>query len=164
MSIYTIEGASSPPSLDDDTGVVVKELVVFHSLDHRWAVEARYVTGVRLGQIVTPLPGSERHVLGLVDLLGAIVPVFSLTELLGLNREDTPRGMCNLLILGEHRAEFALHFAGASSFVRVSDELITYGSPATFPEPSWVVGLLGDGTTILHGRAILDDRSFTVDH
>ncbi|WP_315922270.1 chemotaxis protein CheW [Mesorhizobium sp. SP-1A] len=164
MSIYTAEGANSPLSLDDDAGAVVKELVVFHSLDNRWAVETRYVTGVRLGQTITPLPGSERHVLGLVDLLGTIVPVFCLSELLGLDRDATGTGMCNLVILGEHRTEFALQFTGRSSFVKVSDELITYGSPATFPEPNWVVGLLKDGTTVLDGRAILDDRSFTVGH
>lgn len=164
MSIFTVERAGSALSLDDDAGAVVKELVVFHSPSNRWAVEARYVTGVRFGQSVTPLPGSERHVLGLVDLLGAIVPVFCLSELLGLYRDASGSGICNLVILGEHRTEFALQFTGGSSFMRVSDELITHGSPETFPEPNWVIGLLEDGTTILDGRAILDDRSFTVGH
>lgn len=148
------ENAAESPS--------IRELVAFEMRERRWAIDARYVTAVRLKEVVTPLPGSDRHLLGLIDILGSIVPVFSLSELLGLPRSPFDLKTCNLIVVGENKAELGLQFTGMSEFVSISDKDITYSCPDTFPEPSWVIGVLRNGTIVLDGGALLSDRSFVV--
>jgi purine-binding chemotaxis protein CheW len=139
-------------------------LVVFDISGNRWAIETRYVTGVQLKQTVTPLPGAERHALGCLDIIGTITPVFCLAELLGLKKVLPDLDSCDIILVGESRTEFALHFSGKCSYVRVPNENITLESPDTFPEADWVIGTLNDATVILNGRALLDDGSFVLGH
>lgn len=142
----------------------VRDFVIFHSCGHKWALEASYVTSIKKEVLVTPLPGSDTHVVGLIDLLGTIIPVFSLSGLLGINAETLRGGLSDLVIIGEEQAEFALKFTETSEFASVPVDVIAHGATEEFPEPSWVIGNLKDGTKILEGRTILDDRRFTVEY
>lgn len=164
MTITNDGGVGDEPLSQDtsDENVSATAVVAFETRENRWAIETRYVTGVRLRQVVTPLPGSERHVLGCLDVVGSIIPVFCLAELLGMPHDQADLDTCDMVLLGENRPEFALQFMGACSYVRVLDELITYRSPDTFPEAGWVKGTLQNGTIILNGSALLDDGSFVL--
>lgn len=157
-------GISDALPIDGVDNSKTTALVVFETRNNKWAVDTRFVTGVRLKQSVTPLPGSERHALGCLDVVGTITPVFCLSELLGLQKDRSDLNSCDLILLGENRTEFALHFTGSCSFIRVLNDEITSGSPDTFPEPGWVTGTLADDTIILNGRALLDDGSFVLGH
>lgn len=165
----TVTKSRGSPALDnfdnDDSDIsLTTALVVFDLSENRWAIEARYVTGVQLKQAVTPLPGAERHALGCLDIIGTITPVFCLAELLGLKKVQPDLNSCDIILVGESRTEFALHFSGECSYVRVLNEFITPESPVTFPEATWVIGTLNNGTIILNGRALLDDGSFVLGH
>ncbi|MCT7374368.1 chemotaxis protein CheW [Chelativorans salis] len=132
--------------------------VSFTLSDKRYAIETRYVCGVVSLENVTPLPRTPSYVVGVYDLRGQLLPVFDLRIPLGLPTDAaSPVGMA--IACGEAQPEF-LFLTDAVS--EVAD--LTAGALAD-PEgdEAWVRGLAADGTTLLDGAAILNDRRFFID-
>ncbi len=60
------------------------DLLEFHLARERYAVEGRHVQEVYPLRELTPLPGTPRFLLGLVNVRGRILPVFDLRKLFDL--------------------------------------------------------------------------------
>jgi purine-binding chemotaxis protein CheW len=71
------------PAARTPTGARI-ELLEFHLARERYAVEGRHVQEVCPLRELTPLPGTPRFLLGLVNIRGRVLPVFDLKKLFDL--------------------------------------------------------------------------------
>lgn len=60
------------------------ELVVFCSGEQSFSLDIRHVREIRGQSAVTPLPHAPEEVLGVMNLRGAVIPVFDLSSCFGL--------------------------------------------------------------------------------
>ena len=64
------------------------ELVVFCSGGQSFSLDIRHVREIRGQSAVTPLPHSPEEVLGVMNLRGAVIPVFDLSSCFGLGQTE----------------------------------------------------------------------------
>ena len=127
------------------------ELVEFGAGSERYAIETAFVYRIeRLGP-VTPLPGTSRHFVGIMNLHGQLVPLVDLGELLGA---APCANAAFVIVLGAPRAEIAI----------VADVLLelrtlpldALGTTAPAPRPL-VRHITPDGTAVIDGAAVIAD-------
>ena len=68
-----------------------ERLVTFQSDSRAFGIDVSAVREIRGWQQTTPLPNSAEHVLGVINLRGAIVPVIDLRRRLGLGPTELTR-------------------------------------------------------------------------
>lgn len=129
--------------------------VAFDLSGNRYEIEIRYVRGaISLGQ-VTPLPRTPDYVVGVYDLHGQLLPVFDLRIPLGIT-EKAPLPPRWAIVCGEAQPEFLITIDAISNISNLPS-----GHPALLEDDNaWVRGVAADGSTILDGGCILNDRRF----
>jgi purine-binding chemotaxis protein CheW len=134
--------------LAHEEAVPSAELIQFSAGNERYAVEAQFVHRLERVGRVTPLPGAARHVAGLTNIHGQLVPVIDLRVLLGAAPSTTAPFA---VVLGDQRAELGI-VADELSELRILpiDQL---AAPA--PQRPIVRQVLADGTAIIDAAALL---------
>jgi len=117
------------------------QLVTFRIDGQRHALPLAVVERVLPAAEITPLPGAPALVLGVIDVAGALLPVFSLRRRLGL-AQPGPRPADHFLIARSPRRRLAL----------LVEEV--HGVVEREPVP---LGELAAGLEYLEGLARLDD-------
>ncbi|MGE0491850.1 MAG: chemotaxis protein CheW [Vulcanimicrobiota bacterium] len=114
------------------------------------------LAGVFVAQNLTPLPGSEPELLGLVQHQGRLHPVFSLARLLG--RTQAPLGQrVTILLLRHPHSEIGLAVDELGDFLELRPEQLR----APTPGEAAVQALTGDGVAVLDAAKLLAHRIFT---
>lgn len=128
--------------------------LLFTCSGKRLAVESRHVSEVVAMRFVTPLPRTPDFVIGLHDLRGRLLPVFDL-HLLMEPGASTPATAGWAVVCGADQPEFLIATDTMASAAHDLPE--TVASPAD-GSPAWICGTAADGTLILDGGALLEDR------
>jgi purine-binding chemotaxis protein CheW len=137
-----------PPA--HEVAVPSAELVQFSAGNERYAFEAQFVHRLeRVGRL-TPLPGSARHVAGLTNIHGQLVPLIDLRVLLGA-APSTAAPFA--VVLGDQRAELGI-FADELGEIRIIP-LDQFAASA--PQRTLVRQVLADGVAIIDAAALLAD-------
>lgn len=85
---------------DKDTSVPA-ELLTFRIGDQEYSLDIMCVREIRGWTKATPLPHAPRHMKGVINLRGTVLPVMDLAERLGMTtREHTDR---NVIIVVKHK-------------------------------------------------------------
>jgi purine-binding chemotaxis protein CheW len=133
-----------------DEAVPSAELVQFSAGNERYAVEAQFVHRLERVGRVTPLPGATRHVAGLTNIHGQLVPLIDLRVLLGAAPSTTAPFA---VVLGDQRAELGI-LADELGEIRILP-LDQLAAPA--PQRPIVRQVLADGAAIIDAAALLAD-------
>ncbi|MCA1828649.1 MAG: chemotaxis protein CheW [Myxococcales bacterium] len=133
------------------------ELLVFTLSGESYALEARSVREVTALADFTPVPGASRHLLGITNLRGEILPVFDLRGLTGLE----PTGVTDLsrlVVLGEDRDELGL-LADHVGEVRAVAPGEIFDPPETLSAAGrgLLRGVTRDAVMVLDAGAVLRD-------
>ena len=99
-------------------------LLVIRVAQETYGVRLSSVLGLHADLRIAALPTSVRELLGATSLRGAVVPVYSLAGLLGLEIARAPRWL--LVTRGEPDEALGLAFDGFVSHVRVAAGEIAY--------------------------------------
>ncbi|MQW87749.1 chemotaxis protein CheW [Sinorhizobium saheli] len=133
-------------------------LVSFVLSGRRFAIDTRYVCEIVQDARVSPLPGTPAHVVGVHDLRGHLIPVFDLAALLDLRHDISPAADW-VIVCGETQPEFLVLADGMPKVARLPrDEIV----PAAAGDlgGKWGAATTSDGTIILDGDRLLNDRRF----
>lgn len=153
----------------DETAAVVDgiDVVVFTLARESYAITSRFVREVVGFSGFTPVPGVPAHVMGVVNLRGAILAVMDLRPFFNIAAQGVT-DMARVIVLGEQRLEFGIvvdatagHFVlpragmrAAADIAGIRSGFITGVSPLAS----------GDACMILDGARLLADERFTIDH
>ena len=147
-----------PPGAD-----TILEVVTFTIDDETYAIETSRVRGVvQLGSW-TPIPGTARHVVGVINLRGEILAVFDLRGFFDHSNEETDAAS-RVIILGGERDEFGI-LANAVLEVAVFriDQILEPPGSITGRGRQFLRGMTDDATAVLDGEALLHDDRFAID-
>lgn len=133
-------------------------LVSFVVSGRRFAMDTRYVCEIAQKARISPLPGTPAHVVGVHDLRGHLIPVFDLGALLDLRHAISPTADW-AIVCGETQPEFLILTDGMPKVAQLPREEIV---PAALGDVggSWGAAMTTDGTIILDGDLLLNDRQF----
>jgi purine-binding chemotaxis protein CheW len=126
------------------------QLLLFTLDDRRYALTLSSVDRVIFMVDITPLPKAPASVLGVVNVAGAIVPVYDLRKRFGLPERETNISD-NLIITTTSKQKAALVADNVRDVLEVPEEkLIT--AEKIFPEMEYVKGVvkLQDGLVLIH--------------
>ena len=104
------------------------ELISFEIADQEFCIDIRSVREIRGYMAATPLPGSAAHVLGVINLRGAIMPVLDLRARLGLGRTETSSR--HVIVVVQHAGRTAGLLVDAVQETFVVDEAQMQPPPA----------------------------------
>jgi purine-binding chemotaxis protein CheW len=133
-------------------------VVSFVLSDRRYVIETRYVCEIVSGASISPLPGTPDHVVGIHDLRGQLLPVFDLRDMLGLVT-GTPASVAWTIVCGESQAEFLILADRIYDVMNAPLDAVSLDGQSGIDE-SWIRGITPDGTTVVDGAALLNDRRF----
>lgn len=100
-----------------------RQLVVFTVGTEEFAADIMLTREVVLMREITPVPGTETYVEGIMNLRGSLVPVLDLRKRLRARRTMEPADQRIIIVQLEGRSA-GLIVDGASEVIRVSDDLI----------------------------------------
>lgn len=100
-----------------------RQLVVFKIGDEEFAADIMLTKEVVLMREITPVPGTEAYVEGVMNLRGTLVPVLDLRKRLHA-RPTSAFAEHRIVIVQLEGKSAGLIVDGASEVIRVSDELI----------------------------------------
>lgn len=128
-----------------------RQLVVFKVGTEEFGADIMLTKEVVLMREITPVPGTERYVEGIMNLRGTLVPVIDFRKRLRARSMAAPGEQRIIIVLLEGRSA-GLIVDGASEVIRVSDDLI---------EP--VPDLISEtGAGYVEGVVSLNDRFITL--
>lgn len=138
------------------------EVVEFMVGGESYAVESRFVRGVHPLRTLTAVPGTPRHVLGVVKLRGPIVSVIDLKKLF-----DLPgRGLSELdrvLVIGDGAMEFALLAERIAGVRRVAAGALQASLPTLAGiREQYLMGVSADRLVVLDAARLLGDARLVV--
>lgn len=142
---------------DDTAEQALTDVVVMSVAGRRYAVRTDHVRRVVPAATMSRLPGAAGHLVGLVPVEGAAVPVADLAALLGLAPGGGPRPLA--VVLGGHELPVGLLVDEVLSATSVPDTDLRgrEGDPAGGVE----LGVTSSGVVLLDARALLDDERLT---
>ncbi|TWU34292.1 chemotaxis protein CheW [Novipirellula artificiosorum] len=151
--------ARVPEKVLDSTEVI--EVVGFRLGDEMYAVETEFVLELTRPSEITPIPQSEAHFIGLINLRGEVTAIVDLRAFLGIPGKQASNSQ--ILVLGIDRIEFGIA-VDAIEHVRILQR-------ADLVEPAAVVGghrelMIGcthEGLMVFNGEAILSCEELYVD-
>ena len=101
MTLSTDFGANSGPGRAA-TAVKPQQIVTFRVDGRSFGVDVSSVREIKGWQPTTPLPNAAAHVLGVINLRGAIIAVYDLRQRLGLGQSTMSRSSVVIVLdLGE---------------------------------------------------------------
>lgn len=119
-----------------------RELISFRVGDQEFCVDIMSVREIRGWSPATPLPGSARSVLGVINLRGVILPIIDLSSSVGRD-PVTPTGRNVIIVVEVSRKLVGLLVDAVSDIITVTAEMIQ-------PPPD-----MGEGTGDTFTRGIL---------
>jgi purine-binding chemotaxis protein CheW len=90
-------------SLPDTVTPSDLQFVTFYTGGQSFSIDITQVREIRRWSAVTPLPHSPSEVLGVMNLRGAVIPIFDLAVHFGLDR--TPENPRNVIVIAAHEAQ-----------------------------------------------------------
>lgn len=128
-----------------------RQLVVFKVGNEEFGADIMLTKEVVLMRDITPVPGTETYVEGIMNLRGSLLPVLDLRKRLRARSKSAPGEQRIIIVLLEGRSA-GLIVDGASEVIRVSDDLIE-------PVPD-LISESGGG--YIEGVVSLNDRFITL--
>lgn len=136
--------------------------------DERWAMEASWVRRVLRLDEATPVPGAPPWLVGVVDLLGTVVPLADVRALL-VDGAPAARDAAPYAVILGGSATTPAAWLGV-----VVDEAVGLGrlrvhgigppsAPPGRPLPTWVRGVTDESIVVLDAAALLDEPLLTVE-
>ena len=123
----------------------------------RYAIETRYILEAFPVSKVTPVPGAGATLVGVANLRGAILPVFDLGQVLGL--EYTISDLVRVVVVGRKGAEFGVIVDQVDEPLQLPSEALR-DAPLDAAGDSLLLGMTEDGLVVLDGDELLGDRRF----
>lgn len=140
------------------------EVLTFAVGRDRFAIETRFVTEVLREELVTPLPGDTKPLLGLTNLRGDVLAVMSLSGVLPLGNDVKADDVGSwIIVLGDDQATFGIAVSDVTEVVSYPLDSILPSSAATTVSPGLLRGVTADARVVLDGRAVLEDARFVID-
>jgi purine-binding chemotaxis protein CheW len=136
------------------------QLCAFYVGAEEYAVDIMRVDEILQPQTVTPVRSAPDHVLGVMNLRGAVLPVVDLRRRLAAG--NPPRGLKPKILVclfGRRRIAFAVD--GVTQAMRVAWDALKPAPAATQDTRPYVVGVVGNGprmTLLLDLKALLQAR------
>jgi purine-binding chemotaxis protein CheW len=148
-----------PIAPEDDLG---QELELFHfNLDQEhYAIETCFVRSITRAAKVSRISGLPAYFMGVMNLYGEIVPLVSLSTLIGI-APGAQTELSRTIILGRSRVEFGIAVDDVAEILDVSIDLI---APLTGErsEQTFIRGTLLNGVVVLDGAALFEDARLIV--
>ena len=133
------------------------EVLVWQLGGERYAIEIRYVFEAFPLTQITPVPGAGATLVGVANLRGTLLPVFALSQVLGL--EHVISDLVRVVVLGRKGPEFGVLVDQVDEPTVVSEQAL-HEAPVESAGASLVLGLTEDTLIVLDGGELLDDRRF----
>jgi purine-binding chemotaxis protein CheW len=130
-------------------------MVLFVLSGCRFAIDIRYVCEIVSKPRTTPLPSMPGYVFGVHDLRGQLLPVFNLGVLLDLQAEVTTT-VDWAIVCGDTQPEFLILAEAMPEVTELPPEEMVPGGNAAY----WSCASTGDGSAVLDGALLLNDRRF----
>lgn len=140
--------------VEDGPPEVLLEILTFRLGAERYGIGVRYVREVVRRTAVTPLPGSDPVILGVVNLRGEILPLLDIRPLLGLT-SSMPVQALPVIVLGADRAEFGISIDELGDIGSVKEGDALAPSPTTKPGEPLLLGVSSSAVGVLDGEALL---------
>lgn len=138
------------------------EYLAFQLSGERYAIELRCVREVCGLKRLTPLPGTARFVLGIINLRGRILSVIDIGKLFDLQERgltDTDR----VIVVSDGMMEFGLLANGVSANMKIERSKILPPLPTmTGLRRELMRGVTVDGMAVLDGPRLLSDARIVV--
>jgi purine-binding chemotaxis protein CheW len=137
------------------TPAPTEELLAIRVGGDSYALRLRGVLELVAGHPVSRLPSATPHLLGLAGLRGGVVPVFSLTSLLGA-AGGLPRETPRWLLLCAEEEPFALAFDGFEGHLRLPTGALSCSAPGSARRFTSGLARTAGGGRAPVDRALLD--------
>jgi purine-binding chemotaxis protein CheW len=125
-------------------------LLLFTIDEHRYGVPAESVGEIVRAVAVTPLPNAPAVIEGVIDLRGAIVPVFDLRRRFGLSRREVDPADHFVIVRAPPRTA-VLHVDRVLELADVDDDAIqTLAGQVQSADHVTGVAALADGLAVIH--------------
>jgi purine-binding chemotaxis protein CheW len=125
-------------------------LLLFTIDDHRYGIAAQAVAEIVRAVAITPLPNAPPVIAGLIDVRGAVIPVFDLRRRFGLPARDVELAD-HFIIVRASRRMAVLHVDRVLDLVDVDDAAIsTLADQLQSPVHVAGVATLDDGLAVIH--------------
>ena len=152
------------PHSDASSAELLVQVILFHIGDDACAIETRYVSEVSGVPEVTPLPDVPRHIAGVANLRGSVLPVVDLIALFDLPLVQHEAQQ--LVVMGEQEPEFGIIADGTVEMSELAMHQL--GDPPQSVADSYGTiarGITPSGLILLDGTGLLcDSRIAVVDH
>ena len=137
----------------------VLELLEFRLATERYALESRYVQEVHPLRDLTPLPGTPRFVLGIVNVRGRVLPVVDLKKLFELPEQGLT-DLHRVILVRGHDLEFGLLADVIVGVRQLSAASLQPSLPTlTGIRADYLMGISDESLVVLNlGRILSDPR------
>jgi purine-binding chemotaxis protein CheW len=136
------------------------ELLHFNLDQERYAMETCFVRRITRAAKFSRISGLPAYFMGVMNLHGEIVPLVSLSTLIGI-APSAQTELSRTIILGRSRVEFGIAVDDVAEILDVSIDLI---APLTGErsEQTFIRGTLLNGVVVLDGAALFEDARLIV--
>lgn len=141
--------AVTPPAAGDRL-----DLITFALANETYAIEARYAWEVfRLGEL-TPLPGADSPIRGVVAWRGALLTILDLRPVLGLS-VTALNDLSRVIVLGERHAAFGILADAVHDLVTVPSSDVRDPPHAVATPRTYLRGMTRDAVLVLDAPELL---------
>lgn len=155
MNVLEQRAARLAAAAKRDAEVAVVELLRFRIGDERYAIETNYLHAVLRIEKVGFVPSAPRHLIGIINFQGDIVPFFDAGKLWSAQSPASAAAR-KAVILGRDLAEFAIAVDEADEI----EALPATEIPRDLTQDQFVLRVLSDGCAVLDAAAMLDSPQF----
>ena len=128
----------------------------------KYGVESRFVREVCPLKEMTPLPGTPRFVLGIVNLRGQVLSVIDIRRLFDLPEEGLS-DLDRIIVLQDNAMEFGILANAILGVVQVSPNELQPSLPTlTGIREEYLKGITRERMVILDGARLLSDQAIVV--
>ncbi|MGH7659420.1 MAG: chemotaxis protein CheW [Vulcanimicrobiaceae bacterium] len=154
MNVLDQRAARLAAAAKRDAEVPVVELLRFQVGSERYAIETAYLHGVLHIDKVGFVPSAPRHVTGVINFQGEVLPLFDVERL--WSAPASSGGARKAIVLGREALEFAIIVDDANEIVDLPAADISRRQS----QDQFVLCVLPDGSAVLDAAAMLDSAQF----
>jgi purine-binding chemotaxis protein CheW len=136
----------------------VLTLVTFALANETYALEARYVFGIRTLTTLTLLPRAPAPVVGLTVWRGALLKVIDLRPVLGLPVEAL-HDLAWMIAVGDERPAMGLLTGAPRDLMTVAPEDVALPQEGVAPRRDYLRGITADAVLLLDAAALIRDQT-----
>jgi purine-binding chemotaxis protein CheW len=145
-------------SINNDVEAEKILVVEFLLFPEKYAISANFVDEVLTLKEITPLPGTQQYMMGVINFRGKIVPVINL-KILFMLKEQGLTEMNKVLILRKDQVVFGLLADGITGSQSIAvDQLAAPPLNLSTIGKEFINGLMPDGTIVLDAAKMLDSN------